>query len=588
MANDQIPMGAASSIPLQGNAPPVQANIPLQGDNRLPLAIKPYEAFDPIENASRMYTLADKVDSFKEKQSERLAAQTEREDTSRDKAILDRYLKGGGDLYSPEGIEKAQDALKNQVSVNTYQNLGNMLDKRKKTVQDFKQKAAELDDTQLSLYQKKYEESLKTMVGPLDVYDKTKEAKGEQEAQKAFAAAKIASLKMMAQEVNPETGQAKYSQTSLQKFAMMAPEALASEMNTTKWHRDLIKDELDSKLKTAQAKNYESQIEKRESDAELNEQKLKLMADKVAKAAGKPLAAEDRATMAEMVRMKGPEVLSRFGLSPQQRQEIISTVTELNSGQGISAREGAGAISTIKADQKSLDKLVPQLDAINAFEKTADNIGDKLIAISKKVDKTGVPVLERWVRAGKKSVEGDPDVTEFNARMQTFRTEASRIINNPNLTGVLSDSARHEMEEIIPNAASAEQIERGVNVLKSEAKTRRDYLEDQVKEVKGRIKKGAAKDDATSKGDFPSVDKDTQSDRDVAAGKLRVKEAGGVDRAKQEVADIDAAIKSAKGDAKNILMREKKIWQLGIDAEEGGGIKTASSTSSKKPTVSNW
>lgn len=587
MANEQIPMGIGSNIPLQGGAPAVQSNIPLQGDNRLPLAVKPYEAFDPIENASRLYTLADKADSFKEKQSERLAAQTEREDTARDRAILDRYLKGGGDLYSPEGIEKAQEALKDQVSVNTYQNLGNILDKRKKTVQDFKQKAAELDDTQLSLYQKKYEESLKTMVGPLDVYDKVKEEKGEQEAQKAFATAKIANLQMMAQEKNPD-GQAKYTPQNLQKFAMMSPESLASEMNTTKWHRDLIKDELESKLKTAQAKNYESQVEKRESDAELNEQKLKIMAAKVAKAGGKPLEEEDRATMAEQVRMFGPQVLSRLGLTPDQRQSVIGKVTELNKGEGISAREGAAAVSTIKADQKSLDKLVPQLDGIEAFEKTANNIGDKLIAISKKVDTTGIPVLERWIRAGKKSVKGDPDVTEFNARMQTWRTETARIINNPNLVGVLSDSARHEMEDVIPNSSSAESIERGVNVLKSEAKTRRDYLSDQVKEVKGRILKGAKKDTPETQADFPSVDKGTQSDRDVEAGKTRVKEAGGIDRAKEEVKQIDEALKSAKGDAKNILQRERKIYQLGIDAEEGTTTPSKQASVSKKPTVSNW
>ncbi len=139
--------------------------------------------------------------------------------------------------------------------------------------------------------------------------------------------------------------------------------------------------------------------------------------------------------------------------------------------------------SNVISEQKSLDKLVPQYDAIKAFEKTAIANGDRLIKLADKIDTTGVPVLEQWIRAGRKAT-GSPDVDKFNAQMMLYRTEAAKILVNPNLTGQLSDSARHEVEEFLKGNMSAKSIRGVVELLKNDFQSREKILSDQIKEAK--------------------------------------------------------------------------------------------------------
>jgi hypothetical protein len=122
-----------------------------------------------------------------------------------------------------------------------------------------------------------------------------------------------------------------------------------------------------------------------------------------------------------------------------------------------------------------------------AFEKTAIRNGDVLLGLADKVDATGVPVLEKWIRAGRQAT-GDPDVAKFNAQLQVYRTEAAKILTNPNLTGQLTDSARKEVEAFMGPGASAQQIRGVVTLLKNDFNNRKETLEDQIKAIRSRMK----------------------------------------------------------------------------------------------------
>lgn len=190
----------------------------------------------------------------------------------------------------------------------------------------------------------------------------------------------------------------------------------------------------------------------------------------------------------EAVKDKG--VLANLGRGTQGANDLRRIVNKMAEN----ARAGGGSIATARADfgaaKKSLDKLVPQYDAITAFENSAIQQGKILIDLAKKVDTTGVPVVERWIRAGRKSVAGDPDVAAFNTQVNLFRTEAARIITNPNLTGALTVYAQQEASKFVPSEASAEQIERVVGLLERDFKVRKSYLEQQINDVRDRLETG--------------------------------------------------------------------------------------------------
>jgi len=148
----------------------------------------------------------------------------------------------------------------------------------------------------------------------------------------------------------------------------------------------------------------------------------------------------------------------------------------------------AGGAAENRADAASLVKLQPQYDAVLAYEKNARRMGDRLVELAAKVDNTGIPVIERWVRAGRKRIAGDEDVAKFDAQIQLYRTEVARILTNPNLTGPLTDSARHEIENVLPNASTFGQIKAVVGLLGRDFDSRQQTLQEQIEEVKGRLK----------------------------------------------------------------------------------------------------
>ena len=155
---------------------------------------------------------------------------------------------------------------------------------------------------------------------------------------------------------------------------------------------------------------------------------------------------------------------------------------------GVTSEDVVSGRAGFKADTASLNKITPQYDAITAFEKTAIRNGKILIELADKVDTTGVPVAERWIRSGRKAIGGDPDVAKFDAQMNLYRAEAARILTQPNLSGVLTDTARKEMEDVIRNSASAEQIRGVVNLLERDFNNRKETLEEQIGAIRGRMR----------------------------------------------------------------------------------------------------
>lgn len=144
-----------------------------------------------------------------------------------------------------------------------------------------------------------------------------------------------------------------------------------------------------------------------------------------------------------------------------------------------------------RANSNSLNKMVMQYDAITSFEKNALANGKQLVDLAEKVDATGMPVLERWIRAGRRSVQGDPDVSAFNTQMVLFRAEAARILTNPNLTGALTVHAQQEAESFVNGNDSAEQIAKVVSLLEVDFGRRERFLVEQMNTARDRMSRSA-------------------------------------------------------------------------------------------------
>lgn len=200
--------------------------------------------------------------------------------------------------------------------------------------------------------------------------------------------------------------------------------------------------------------------------------------------------------------LKDKGVLGNLGRGAQGAQDLrritnrMASILKEEGGPGTAEQRAA-----FKADSASLGALTKTFDAITAFENTAVANGRALVGLAKKVDDTGVPVVERWIRAGRKSVKGDPDVSEFHAQLSLFGNEAAKILSNPSMSGVLTDTARKEVQEFLPKDASAAQIERVVSRLETDFGNRKKSTVDQMDAIKTRM---SGRKPASPSGDTPA------------------------------------------------------------------------------------
>lgn len=136
------------------------------------------------------------------------------------------------------------------------------------------------------------------------------------------------------------------------------------------------------------------------------------------------------------------------------------------------------------AQKGSIKKMTEQANNIETFEGLAKYNGQRVLDLIDKIDDTGVPFIEGITRKLKKGA-GSVDAAEAQSVLTAFQTEAARILNNPNLTGVLSDSARHEVQDMIGGNLSAAQTKRVINRIFAEMDVRKQLINQQIGSASG-------------------------------------------------------------------------------------------------------
>jgi hypothetical protein len=132
-----------------------------------------------------------------------------------------------------------------------------------------------------------------------------------------------------------------------------------------------------------------------------------------------------------------------------------------------------------KANAASAQKLQAQANAVDAFEKVGRANGERVLELIERLDKTGVPLAEGLLRSVSNKF-GSADAAELQSVLTSFQTEVGRILSNPNMTGVISDSARHEIQDMAPGTMSATQARRVIKRLFTEMDLRKQYTQDAV------------------------------------------------------------------------------------------------------------
>ena len=172
------------------------------------------------------------------------------------------------------------------------------------------------------------------------------------------------------------------------------------------------------------------------------------------------------------------------------RQRIINRAAELTPEdvQRVSAGGNIAANKAeFRADSGSLAAMQKQRDAITSFEQTASKNIDIFLETAGKVVDTGSPLANRAARAVSGQLLGSPNVAAYNTARQVAINEVAKIISNPNMAGVLSDSARKEVEAFNPESATLAQTVAVMRILKRDMANRTAALDDTLAATRARL-----------------------------------------------------------------------------------------------------
>lgn len=139
--------------------------------------------------------------------------------------------------------------------------------------------------------------------------------------------------------------------------------------------------------------------------------------------------------------------------SPGMAAAIINRAGERGAGQSIPANSAA-----YKANLASYENVTKTLDTLSGFESAAIKNIDMFKGLAQKLPDSGVPWLNTPLRNLDEKAVGAEWMPAINAARQIANREVARVTNDPKLSGVLSDSARGEVNAINPADATMNQI----------------------------------------------------------------------------------------------------------------------------------
>jgi hypothetical protein len=150
-----------------------------------------------------------------------------------------------------------------------------------------------------------------------------------------------------------------------------------------------------------------------------------------------------------------------------------------------------------KASQDSLKNVQRTYDMTHAFEQTAEKNMDLLQQTAQNIPELGAKFLNIPARAISSSMIGTENMAKFRTALQTAQTEAAKVLNNPNSSGVLSDSARKELQGIIDGNMPVKAMVTSLDTLKQDMSNRNTAYQDQINTIQERIKAGGGGNSST-------------------------------------------------------------------------------------------
>jgi hypothetical protein len=140
------------------------------------------------------------------------------------------------------------------------------------------------------------------------------------------------------------------------------------------------------------------------------------------------------------------------------RATIVNRAAELAAQAGVSPTDQRVNQLTNKASAGAMNTLTRQQTMVSAFENTFNKNADLVLEASTKVDRTGAPLINSWLNAGKRSLTGNPELAAFDTAIKSASNEYAKIISGSMGNTPAAESEIKKMDSLL----NAQQTPEGV------------------------------------------------------------------------------------------------------------------------------
>lgn len=176
-------------------------------------------------------------------------------------------------------------------------------------------------------------------------------------------------------------------------------------------------------------------------------------------------------------------VVQPFGAAGgQTKNKIFKNLREINPDYNFKLAEAEYA-----ADTKSLTNLSNLFSTAQVAMGAAENHGKQILELSSKVDRTGSPVINRWIVGGKKQIAGDKDVNDLDIAIHAYDREFSRYLSSMTPGGLVAQGEAEAMKGLINSARTPEQLIGAVQTTQALMQGKKDAFSDQFTRIKSSL-----------------------------------------------------------------------------------------------------
>ncbi len=168
--------------------------------------------------------------------------------------------------------------------------------------------------------------------------------------------------------------------------------------------------------------------------------------------------------------------LSRGKYGQALMAQVNERIPVMAAEKGLSSGDTTANKSVLKANSMALNQITKDVAAMRPYKDMLDKNIEVAIDLGKKVSKTNSAAANKSINWIKSNMTDSPDAKEYMGQIAIVQTEAARVLNNPRLVGQLTDSARHEMQEIVDGNTPIKATERVLKRLKQDGDNRLDAM----------------------------------------------------------------------------------------------------------------